>query len=361
MQKKHEIFTEIQRRSNKQAQKITIIVGTGSSISVDSDFGMDSLENQLNESIPNHIIGNTTYQEEWINVLKRRKEGIDFENSLNEIKSEELLNFIVKETGSFVCRVNRKHILALRNDGIKIPISVLFKKLSNNFSLHNSVIDVITPNYDLLLESAFKSAKVSYTDGFYGNIQKEFNWKESEADFQRPSDFKTKSSKSTDQKWKVINHFRLHKIHGSLNYFVFEDKILRDDTLAFIDIDDINRFIITPGNTKYKIIVETRDFYKKCDEAIENSDCFLFVGYGFNDNDIDIKIRRHLKQKGNNAIIITKKLLGKGKELIRSFPNIIAIEENSNNGGSFIHYQNEILMLPENLWKIDTFVNEILK
>lgn len=361
---KSKIYRTIQDRIGRTNVKVTIVVGTGSSISVDCDFGMGALEKYLKDTIPKLISHDMGLQQEWEKVLQKRSEGVDFENSLNEIQQDsELLDTIIRETARFVTSINHKHVPALLKGEVHVPISTLFKKLSNKLSTQNPTIDIITPNYDLLLEYALRNEQIEFTDGFYGNIQKELNWDEAGRDFLRPSDYSSRRS----PKWKVKPHFRLHKIHGSLNYFELDGKIVRDDTLTFcgndtIDhfIDTIDRFIITPGSTKYKRIVETREFYKECDKAIEQANSFLFVGYGFNDNDIDIKIRKELN-KGKNAVIVTKQLIGKGKDLLTSYPEIIAIEENPSGKGSCIHYEGATHDFDENLWKIDTFVHEILK
>jgi hypothetical protein len=351
-----EIIKEIQQCFGTQTQKITIVVGTGSSMSVDLDFGMGSLEKHLKTCIPSLISDDPIKQKEWNKVLGKLEERVDFENSLNVISSEgELLSIIIKETGNFVCRINRKYMPSLQEGKTHIPISALFEKLSKGkFSRQNPTIDVITPNYDLLLEYAFVNAKYNFTDGFYGNVQKEFDWKEAENDFERSCIIKNKKDNKRNY------HFRLHKVHGSLNYFNIGGKVVRDDTLAFFDTDSIERFIITPGTTKYERIVDKREFYAECDKAIENTDCFIFVGYGFNDNDIDSKIRKQLEKPEKNAIIITKNILMKGKELISTNKNIIAIEENDKEEGSIIHYQNGIHKHLKDIWKIDTFVKEIL-
>jgi hypothetical protein len=359
MHDQYEIYTEIQRRLTN-SKRLTVVVGTGSSMSVDKDFGMNSLENQLKNIIPNQIINDTQAKEEWENVLGKLVRGIDFENSLDEVRSPDLLKKIIQEAGSFVCSVNKGFIPKLQKREIAIPISSLFKALYQKLSIHNPTIDIITPNYDLLLEYAFINAKVFYSDGFYGDVQKEFDWKETENEFLRKSPIKVKGQKTGSFIQVTKTHFRLHKIHGSLNYFVIGNKIVRDDTLSFIDGCEIERFIITPGKSKFERIVETREFYKETDKAIEKADCFIFVGYGFNDNDIDLKIRTRLNESGKNTIIVTKELSNKGKEIIKDFPDIIAVEENDKENGSVIHFQCKDYIFPENLWKIDTFVKEIL-
>lgn len=354
------IFSQIQNRISN-ANHLVIIVGTGSSICVDPKFGMDALENHLKDTIPRQINGDPAKQSEWEKMILKRKD-VDFETSLNEISSPELLKLIIHETGSFLCEVSRKLIPAWQNNTLYIPISVLFNNLREHWmSLQKTTVDVVTPNYDLLIEYALGGSNSHFTDGFYGGIRKEFNWSEAESDFRRPCNIKIKAKSSPSGNWKTNNHFRLHKIHGSLNYFVCGDSIVRDDTLALLNIEGNERFLITPGYSKYERIVnKAREFYKESDYAIECADCFIFIGYGFNDKDIDEKIRRYLKKEGENAIIITKQILGKGKELTEAFPNIISIEEDTGGRGSLIHFQGKSSHFNENIWEIDTFVKTIL-
>ncbi|HPE55265.1 MAG TPA: SIR2 family protein [Bacteroidales bacterium] len=346
-----EIYQEIQERLRKQ---LALIIGTGSSISVDFAFGMDALEAHLKSIIPATIKGDKQAESEWELVLENLNKKIDFENSLNVVKSDFLLESIIIETGKHVAKVNYRNISKISIG--EIPITALFERLKNALSYTNPIIDIITPNYDLIIEYALSHCEIDYNDGFYGGIQKKFDWVQSEQLFNRLEN----NSKSGKFYPKVYPHFRLHKVHGSLNYFIKNDNVYRNDSLSYFEsIDDYERFIITPGETKHKRIVENRHFYREMDNAIDKAQTYLFVGYGFNDIDIDKKICQNINQISRRAIIVTKDLIGNAKTIIHENPEIISICDNYN-GGAVISYNGIEIEHDKPIWQIDEFANEIL-
>jgi len=174
------IYQELQERLRKQ---LVVIIGTGSSMAVDYDFGMNSLEDHLKKEIPSQIKKNGKALSEWKKVLQNRKYGRDFENSLNGISSQFLLNRIISETGKYVAYINNKNLSKI-NQG-NIPIKALFERLEQTFSYVNPVIDLITPNYDLIIENALSQCNIDYNDGFWGGLLKVFDWNESEQQYIR--------------------------------------------------------------------------------------------------------------------------------------------------------------------------------
>lgn len=346
-----EIYQEIQDRFRKQ---LVLVVGTGSSISVDYEFGMNALETHLRLIIPTIINGNKQAEKEWSSVLQNLDLKIDFENSLNVVRSKLLLNNIIRETGKHVAKVNYKNIKKISTG--EIPIIELFNRIKNLLSYTNPIIDIITPNYDLILENALSHCEVEYNDGFYGGIQKKFNWNESEQRF-NGVEVNVKSRKPII---KIYPHVRLHKVHGSLNYFVKDNNVYRNDSLSYYEnTEEYDRFIITPGETKHKRIVKNRQFYHEMDNAIEKAQTYLFIGYGFNDIDIDKKICQNINETNRNAIIVTKDLIGNAKEIINDNPDIISIYDNYK-GGAIIRYQNQEFTSLKPIWQIKEFANEIL-
>ncbi|MBE9466768.1 MAG: SIR2 family protein [Bacteroidetes bacterium] len=345
------IYQEIQDRLRKQ---LALIIGTGSSISVDFAFGMGALESHLKIVIPTAIKGDKQAVREWELVLENLGKKIDFENSLNVVKSDLLLENIIIETGRHVAKVNYNNIsnISLGN----ILIIELFKRIKNALSYTNPIIDIITPNYDLIIENALSHCAIDYNDGFYGGIQKKFDWIESEQIFNRLED-----NRKTGKPYpKVYPHVRLHKVHGSLNYFVKNENVYRNDSLSYFEnIVDYERFIITPGETKHKRIVENRNFYREMDSAIEKAQTYLFIGYGFNDIDIDKKICQNINQVSRKAIIVTKDLIGNAAKILNENPSIIAICDNYK-GGATIRYEGQEFEHTKPIWQIDEFANEIL-
>ena len=347
----NDIYQEIQERLNK---RLILVIGTGSSISVDYDFSMSSLERHLKNVIPSLIKHDKEAEKEWALVLNNLSKNIDFENSLNAVKSQFLLDCIILETGKHVSKVSYANISKISRG--EIPIIELFNKLKNLFSFSNPIIDIITPNYDLVIENALSFSGIDYNDGFYGGIQKKFDWIESEQLFNRF--FKYNKTQKTYS--KIAPHMKLHKVHGSMNYFIHNDNVFRNDSLSYLDeVIDYERFIITPGETKHKRIVENRQFYSEMDKAIESGQTFLFVGYGFNDIDIDKKICQKINLKNHKAIIVTKDLIGNASEILKDNSDIIAIYDNYK-GGASISYNKETFYIDKPIWQVDKFANEIL-
>lgn len=346
-----EIYQEIQERLRKQ---LALIIGTGSSISVDFAFGMRALETYLKLVIPTVVKGNKQAESEWELVLENLGNGIDFENSLNVVRSNYLLENIIVETGKHVAKINYNNISKISLGDISII--KLFQKLKNVLSYTNPIIDIITPNYDLIIENALSHCDIDYNDGFYGGIQMKFDWLESEQLFNR-----LENNRKTGKLYpKVYPHIRLHKVYGSLNYFVKNENVYRNDSLSYFDrIDDYERFIITPGETKHKRIVENRHFYREMDNAIDKAQTYLFIGYGFNDLDIDKKICQNVNQVSRKAIIVTKDLIGNAVKILDENPSIIAISDNYK-GGAIIRYEKQEFEHYKPIWQIDEFANEIL-
>lgn len=344
-----EIYHEIQERLRRQ---LVLIVGTGSSVSVDFAFGMSALETYLKTAIPLEIKGDLQAEKEWDLVLNCLKDKTDFENSLNVVKSKFLLEKIIKETGKHVAKINYKNIPRISLG--EIPIIQLFDKLKNLLSYTNPIIDIITPNYDLILENALSHCEIDYNDGFYGGIQKKFSWVESEQLFNRLEN----NSKTGKLYTKVYPHIRLHKVHGSLNYFIKNEDVVKNDSLSYYENSgDYERFIITPGETKHKRIVENRQFYREMDNAIDKAQTYFFIGYGF--NDIDKKICQNINRVNRNAIIVTKDLIGDALKIIKNNPSIISVSDNYK-GGATIRYKDHEITHLKPIWQIEKFTNEIL-
>lgn len=346
-----DIYSEIQNRLNT---RIALVIGTGASIAVHSDFGMAALERHLNNSIPHLIKDNKQAQTDWTNVSVKRKQNIDFENALNEVKSEYLLDIIIEETGKHVTKISSQTLNQVHQG--EIPLIPLFSKLKHLLSPSHPLLDIITPNYDLIIENALSQCGIPYTDGFWGEYKKTFNWQEAKNNFIRYID----SVKPKGVIKQPIPFVKLHKVHGSLNYFIQNDDIIRIDTLSyFTEPETYERFIITPGESKHKRIVQNRNFYFEMDKTIEEVNTYFFIGYGFNDIDIDKKICANIESRGRKAVIVTKELTSiNGMSLINNPNNIIIIDNNK--GGATICYNNERMDIDKPIWRIDEFTKEIL-
>lgn len=233
--------------------------------------------------------------------------------------------------------------------------------LSNFWGILYPLLDIITPNYDLIIENALSQCGIPYTDGFHGGYSKKFNWNETKLSFIRVLENNTAKGNKQKKVYPIpIPFVKLHKVHGSLNYFIQEEDVIRIDSLSYFpDIDYLERFIITPGESKHKRIVQNRSFYAEMDKTIEDVNTFFFIGYGFNDIDIDKKICDDIISKKKKAIIVTKELTSeKGLSLYNNPDNIIIIDNNK--GGAKISYNNDSVDINIPIWQIDKFTQEIL-
>lgn len=93
---KSKIYTELQ---NFFLDTPFVLFGTGTSCALDTRFGMGALQQYLENEFST-LSG--VMLEEWQAVLDKLNNGIDFENSMNEVNSTELINRIVENTANFV-------------------------------------------------------------------------------------------------------------------------------------------------------------------------------------------------------------------------------------------------------------------
>lgn len=105
----------------------------------------------------------------------------------------------------------------------KTPYHKLAKWV-NNID-RDTPIEIFTTNYDLLLEEAFESLKVPYFDGFVGTRFPFFDLRAVEDNL-------------------IPNHWtRLWKIHGSINWYMKENK----DVYRSTSLEECDSYIIHPS------------------------------------------------------------------------------------------------------------------
>jgi len=236
-------------------------------------------------------------------------------------------------------------------------------KIFNSLSTLNPCLNIITPNYDLLIEHICDKNKIPCCTGFTGGITKYYDWNIAEKELS----FIIKKIKNRKQKLfgNRKRHIKLHKVHGSLNWFWQNQQIMEDNSLAYDREHTLKRAIIPPGDAKIsEAFMNYRDFFARADNAIANDDAYIFVGYGFNDIHIEKEIDRHLKINGKHGVIITKELSDKAKKLINTADNLWAVFQDPDNSANTLiknkKYNNHLIVENFDLWKIDEFTDIIL-
>lgn len=354
-------------------EKVLLVVGTGASMAVDIRFGMGALSKELLKKIPCQIEANESNdksKQQWQQVADKLQKGIDLENALKDVRDELLIKKIVRVTGDFVAELDKTYKLKILDNKIKMPMGSFIRRLYKGIKETAPVLDIITPNYDLLIEHCCDQLKIPYISGFYGGIRKHENWEE--ASNQMLCIISVRKGKKYKAEPRTKKHIRLHKVHGSLNWFYSGSDKFEDNSLTYHNFSNdtsLERFIITPGDSKYQKAFLNLDSFSKANDAVEGEGAFVFIGYGFNDDHIQRKIVSEIENEKKPGIIITKELSGTAENLLAHSEKLWAvyhISKNYNRVGendSLIYnkeFNKPLHINDKSLWKIQEFSREIL-
>lgn len=208
---------------------------------------------------------------------------------------------------------------------------------------HPQKLNIITTNYDLVLEHTLAFYNINYTTGFIGHELSSFN----RALFQ--------------QNKMIVN---IVKVHGSLDLFDIGDSNIRQSTNRDF-VDKYIPTIITPGKNKYKAAYEEpfRDLIQQSDDMISKANCFFAVGFGFNDEHLTPKIKEKTKN-GSPIVLITKKITDSTYSELRNATKYILLEESSTSthtrivvNDNSVHQEFD---LGGSIWQLNEFIKNIL-
>lgn len=231
-----------------------------------------------------------------------------------------------------------------KNNFLKNSTFPALTSIINKFIQSAGITNIITTNYDRLIEYAADLAEGKYCTGFAEGEIRKFK--------QFPTT--TPSSRKTN----------IFKVHGSIDWFkhaetnalyslaTFDESILKDY---------FSPRIVTPGISKYR---EThndpfRSVITEADKALRNSNAYLCIGYGFNDDHIQPIIIEENRNKNKPIVIVTKEITLKIKKIFLSGSgndlNSLIISKGKNGGANVIFPKSENENYPEEYWKLDEF------
>lgn len=292
-----------------------VVWGSGATVTFGIP-GMDSLNKKLKKEICGFDAENDNLEvelgkEKYQEIMPVIKNVIW--NEINEADKLVLERLTTNQTTDF--------------HGIKLLIDKFIE-------VHPQVLNIVTTNYDRVLEYTMSYHDVIFTDGFNGKVLSSFN-------------------ENLFQSKNIVN---LIKVHGSLNWFNIDGEI-RYVSSCF---DKYAPQIIAPGKSKYQDAYNSpyRELIQKADNFIKDAPSFLVVGFGFNDEHLTPRIKTQIK-KGVPVVLITKKitestiteLKGAEKYILfeeksASFTNVIYKSSNSENEQS-IELEGDFWQLPK--------------
>ncbi|MEC5188802.1 hypothetical protein GGQ77_002572 [Geobacillus thermodenitrificans] len=299
-----------------------IVVGSGSSRGAGIS-GMKELGQYLKENITPESDND---QREWNEILKQIENGKGLEESLQSSNLTECLTYsIVEATWSCISRDEKQALLKIASGDDICGFIRYFERYKHT---SNYVINVITTNYDQIIEWSAAYAGLQIWDGFdNGVLSKPLSLAE----------YERKMTKFINGKLRKINYVRIYKPHGSLSWFKTRNG-------EFVKLQGVNHFdkdllkeigltpvIVTPGTGKY---LEThRDPYNQIfaemNRCIQEAKGMVFYGFGFNDDHIQGSFQSVMLNIHIPKLIITKELSSSFYKIMENgeIKNFVAIEE----------------------------------
>lgn len=231
----------------------------------------------------------------------------------------------------------------------KIPKDILsnpnrykgIKRLIEKFiEPHPYLFNIITTNYDRVLENVMASNAIPFTDGFTGRLLSLYD----------------ENLFSNNKKGPFVN---LVKVHGSLNWFEIDREIRYYNSRPSAKYEPK---IIPPGKNKYQQSYSEpyRSLIQKSDEIIKESKSLLVVGFGFNDEHLTPRITTQIN-KGVPIIILAKKITQSTRGQLKIASRYLALEEYTK-GKTKICFkkassdQETLEKIDGSFWKLDEFM-----
>jgi hypothetical protein len=330
-----------------------ILAGSGLSISMGIP-GMGKLLEHLTLTLPQKL--NENYIFEWDECLKIIKEK-GFEQGLLEKKvSGELLINIINETALLIETYDGVVFGKLNTMTINdYPFAKLLNHLVISLPPTKATVDVITTNYDHLVEYACDLIEIECCTGFKGTNIQFFKLNHLKEHLFKRVATTQKNKKGYDH--RVVPRVRLLKPHGSLKWQRNGNKTFQANNI----MTGSERVIITPGSTKFE--VSLTDYVMNAhrelaNECLNSTESVIIVGYGFNDNHLQTVLTERLKS-GLNCLILTHGLTPNAKKLIHECKQIIALEAFSELKTKW-YFNGLEGVWEEPLWDLGHFVKRVI-
>lgn len=201
---------------------------------------------------------------------------------------------------------------------------------------HPKVMNVVSTNYDRILEYVWGYYGLQFTDGFDQHELSEFD----------ENRFKDKD---------IIN---LMKVHGSLDWFDVDHDVRKITTDFGYD-----PVMIPPGKNKYRTTHKSpyRELMQKSDDAIKRASSFLVVGFGFNDEHITPLVSKKTKA-GTPIVVVTMKVTPTTEKELEKAKKVIYVEADADIAKSRIRIIENGASVSDGVvdgdyWKLNTFMD----
>lgn len=339
----NDIVEDIKKKNLSRNNMPKLIVGTGLSI-IYGVPGMKDLTEELAQKI------GQSSMVELEGMWEKHYESIcnnGLEVGLANLTQEEtlLVDTIRTITARYILENEERIHEAIieRNTGF----SRLLNYLSDTVSVNKKVIDIMTPNYDRIIEIVCDKLGMGVITGFTGSLYGKFN----KNLLKQPTEL---------YNCKNCTWVRLFKPHGSINWiseggneYLTNDYEVLKNKAEYIEI-------VTPGSSKYKEGLTNNTFRcmrEEFNELLNPDDNYslLIYGYGFNDDHFDTALFDSFQK---NVLILARdvRLEIVNKALERKNITIFYHEGNK----EFMIYKSKKYVIDLPVWDIDQFADLFL-
>lgn len=344
------IFLDIKEKYLSKDNFPKIIVGTGLSVAMGVP-GMWKLSKKLDEEFKK--ITDNNLREKW-EIYNRKIEKEGLEAALLDISSseEEFVEKIKHITSEYI--LEEEYNIDSKIMEEKSGFEILLNYLIETVSVNDKIIDIMTPNYDRIIERICDKLNITTTLGFIGNLYQKFD-----LDVLKNPNYRYQ---------KKIPIVRLFKPHGSINW-------IRENNTEY-QINDYNILkskkekidIITPGSMKYKnsMINEIFNYHREIFNSLitnrQKNYSLIIYGYGFNDQHFNVSFKDTTK----NVLVLTRTINVEFLNKALNHKNWTIFYKYESNekeipkDESYLIYDKKKYQIDVDLWNIDNFSNKFI-
>ncbi|MBF0097516.1 MAG: SIR2 family protein [Magnetococcales bacterium] len=320
-----------------------IILGSGASM----PHGLPSM-GELQKYLTDKVVPDVGEEKDaWSQVCTALDSGDHLEKAMDgKNLPQKLTRKIVEMTWECVNKSDYDLFIKSIKRIEEFPLGKLLQKLS---ATCNQKIDVITPNYDRVVEYACNVHGLLYSVGFTpGYIQ----WREGSEPI--------KYNKN-NRNLKIV---RIWKVHGSLDWFACGDKEAFSVPVFKIPTQDAMPLIVTPGLRKFESTQYEpfRSIMTGADAVFESANGFICVGFGFRDSHIVPKLLQRCRTGIAPVAVIARTLTDEAKNFLRNNAGqkYIGLEESGSGTRAFTAQTPDGVELDGmDLWSLGGFLTSV--
>lgn len=326
-----------------------VVVGTGASIPYGVG-GMDAMRDHLVGIFGKDPLGAEAEIRELMKLLSLYglEEALT-RLSLREAQEQAVIRHAWEKVHDDDCALFR----SIATTHKRPHLAKLFRHL---FDSTQRQVQVVTTNYDRLIEYSANVAGYGFTNGFAdGYIG------------QRTIDDSSRVCRYGCHQSDRNRVVHVWKVHGSVDWFVDSRGHVSCYPSATRDLIGVEPVIVAPGIGKYERTHREpfRTVIGEADKALSGAPGFLCIGYGFNDTHIHPKLTERIKDYNKPVVILAKVLTESTKRVLDEIRECeyLAIEMGSTREKSRvytkIHTTGEEINL-ERLWDLDVFLDKFI-